>query len=73
MHRREARAQFRFLRTFADHDLLAKVTAKLPTAKVHWVEGGDHSLNRGMGKEELARTYEEVIGILSEWVSANQT
>ncbi len=58
---------------FADYDLLAKVTAKLPTAKVHWVEGGDHSLNRGKGKEELARTYEEVIGILSEWVSANQT
>ena len=58
--------------TFADHDLLAKVTAKLPTAKVHWIEGGNHSLNKGEGKEELARTYEEVIGILSEWVRVNQ-
>jgi len=56
---------------FANRDLLAKVTAKLPTAKVHWIEGGDHSLNKGNGKEELARTYEEVIGILSDWVSAN--
>lgn len=55
--------------TFADHDLLAKVTAKLPTAKVHWVEGGDHSLNVGKGKEELARTYEEVVSVLSEWAS----
>lgn len=55
--------------TFADHDLLAKVTAKLPTARVHWVEGGDHSLNRGKGKEELARTYEEVVSVLSEWAS----
>ncbi len=58
--------------TFADHDLLEKVTSRLPTAEVHWVEGGNHSLNKGKGNAELARTYEEVLGILSDWVRVNQ-
>ena len=56
--------------TFARKDLLEKVLGKLgQSAQVRWVEGGDHSFKGHGGKDELARTYQEVLSTLLEWVN----
>ena len=55
--------------TFARKDLMEKVLGKLgENARVRWVEGGDHSFKGPGGKDELARTYQEVLLTLLEWV-----
>ncbi len=54
---------------FATKELMEKTLEKLgERARVHWVQGGDHSLNIGEGKEALARTHEEVVSVLTGWV-----
>ncbi len=54
---------------FASKTLLEKVITKLgPNANAHWVEGGDHSFNTGQGKDALAKTHEELLGVLMHWV-----
>ena len=56
--------------TFARKDLMEKVLGKLgANARVRWVEGGDHSFKGHGGKDELARTYQEVLSTLLEWVN----
>ncbi len=55
--------------TFASKSLLEKVVAKLgPNTTVHWVQNGDHSFNTGQGKEALAKTHEDVLGVLLDWL-----
>lgn len=57
---------------FAKKELLDDVVSKLgDRAEIHWVEGGDHSLNTGQGKEALAKTYAEAIETLDSWVRAH--
>ena len=53
---------------FASRELLENVLTKLgATARVHWVQGGDHSFKTHAGKEGLERTYLEVMSILASW------
>ncbi len=53
---------------FATRSLLERVLVKLgPNARVHWVQGGDHSFNTHDGKS-LSKTYEEVLSVLVGWL-----
>ncbi len=57
--------------TFARKDLMERVLGRLgKNSRVHWVEGGDHSFKSHGGREELARTYREVLSVLLDWVRA---
>lgn len=57
---------------FATRSLLEDVIQKLGSrAQVHWVEGGDHSLDTSARKAAAPRTYEDIIEVLVNWV-ANQ-
>ncbi len=53
---------------FATRSLLETVVSKLgPRARVHWIEGGDHSFNTPEGKGAVSRTYQEVVRVLVDW------
>lgn len=55
--------------SFATRELLEKVLSRLGSkARVHWVEGGDHSFNTPEGKGAVANTYETVVRVLVDWV-----
>ena len=53
---------------FAGKDLLDEVVQKLGSgARIHWIEGGNHSLDPGKGKAVLNETYVSIISLLSDW------
>ncbi|OLE85520.1 MAG: hypothetical protein AUF79_16545 [Crenarchaeota archaeon 13_1_20CM_2_51_8] len=53
---------------FARKDLLDEVVQKLGSrARIHWIEGGNHSLDPGQGKAVLNETYVSTISLLSDW------
>jgi uncharacterized protein len=53
---------------FATPDLLAKVTAKLPAATVHRIEGGDHSHKVSGRKPD--DVMEELVGTTVDWIAS---
>jgi predicted alpha/beta-hydrolase family hydrolase len=55
---------------FASRQLLERVITRIgPSAQIHWVEGGDHSFNTASGKDGKEKTYQEVVSLLSNFVS----
>jgi predicted alpha/beta-hydrolase family hydrolase len=53
---------------FAGKDLLEGVVKKLGSrARIHWIEGGNHSLDPGKGKAVLGETYVSIVSLLSDW------
>ena len=55
--------------TFATRELLEKVLSKLGSrAGIRWIQDGDHSFNTPEGKTAVPKTYEEVVGVLVDWV-----
>jgi len=53
---------------FAGKDLLDKVVQKLGSgARIHWIEGGNHSLDLGKGRVVLTETYVSIMSLLSDW------
>lgn len=57
---------------FAGKDLLENVVQKLGSkARIHWIEGGNHSLDPGKGKAVLSETYVSTISLLSDWFNEN--
>ncbi len=52
----------------AGKELLRSVVAKIgDNASIHWVEGGDHSLDPGKGKAVRDETYSSLVELLSDW------
>ncbi len=57
---------------FASKELLEEVVAKLgDTATLHWVEGGNHSLDPGKGKTVKDATYIGLVELLQDWFNKN--
>ncbi len=55
---------------FASRPLLEKVVGRIgPNARIHWVEGGDHSFKTPSGKGDTAKAYEEVASLLANFAS----
>jgi uncharacterized protein len=53
---------------FAGKDLLEGVVRKLGSrARIHWIEGANHSLDPGKGKSALGETYLLTVTLLSDW------
>jgi len=54
---------------FARRDLLEKVVAKIgPSAQIHWIENGDHSLKTSDSRSERTSGMEEALAHLLEWL-----
>jgi predicted alpha/beta-hydrolase family hydrolase len=53
--------------SFATPELLERTIASLPTATLHRIEGGDHSLKvRGRSTADVLG---EVVGVISDWIA----
>jgi len=53
---------------FATKGLLEEVVSKLGSgARIHWINGGDHSFSKPEGKKMVDTTYEEVLQVLVDW------
>ncbi len=57
---------------FAGKDLLEGVVTKLgDKATLHWVQGGNHSLDPGKGKTVKDETYNGLVDLLQNWFNDN--
>jgi predicted alpha/beta-hydrolase family hydrolase len=56
--------------TFARRDLLESVLGRLPLARIHWIEGADHSFR--VPRRSPAEVNEEVLDVLEDFLGAQK-
>lgn len=55
---------------FARKDLLEKVVSQIgPSARIHWLQNGDHSF-KTPGEKGIGKSTEEALGVLTEWLES---